>query len=319
MWSIYYDLFNSATCGGMAPEYVGDGEFGQATLPEGMAMSGIYVIWNAISKNRYVGISNNIKDRFKGRLEVITEMGFDSRDLNNICIFWGSVYVWNDNSEILRWYQQLFNGRRNMVKYGEKPCSKCSNTKCQNRQQSMFSQSTMFNQSTMFSQPSMNFIPYNIREKDFWCIPELDDKNIVLVSDRSMKVRLVDSSASNGNMAVESPVINNQIGNNHNNTFLGNIQLSNNPLANIFNSVESSPSKVEEVDLERLLIRYFLKKYGDGGTLSNNMKAKDYYVNKTGKDVMVYVAWDGKHTHGDRPYFTSSAFDAATWNVDMAW
>ncbi|GAA4259407.1 hypothetical protein GCM10022293_62200 [Azospirillum formosense] len=90
-------------------------------------------------------------------------------------------------------------------------------------------------------------------------------------------------------------------------------------MTNTIALAEPSPSKVGEVDLEKLLIRYFLIKFGDGGSVSNNQKAKGQYKNETGKDVMVYVKWNAKYTIGDKSGSASFGIDAATWNANTNW
>src|SRR5215212_7334392 len=94
MGYIHYDLSLSANCAGMAPVPTAGGNFGPATLPIGMAMTGTYIIVNTLTNNRYIGIANDIRNRFNTRLATVTEMGFPSIPIMAaIGVTWGHTRV----------------------------------------------------------------------------------------------------------------------------------------------------------------------------------------------------------------------------------
>lgn len=98
MGYIYYRLTHSATLQGMAPPALAGGAFGPAALPGGMAgMAGMYIIINCHGafENRYIGISQNIGNRFNTRMATITELGFPPAIMGQIYVVWGTVRVRN--------------------------------------------------------------------------------------------------------------------------------------------------------------------------------------------------------------------------------
>ncbi|KAA0680882.1 hypothetical protein DS837_23465 [Azospirillum brasilense] len=102
MFHIIYNLINSANCSGMAPEPADGGGFTNATLPDGMAMPGFYIIVNTLTNNRYIGISGNIRERFKTRLATVTEMGFNAAVMRAIGVTWGRVQALDsDRDQVL--------------------------------------------------------------------------------------------------------------------------------------------------------------------------------------------------------------------------
>jgi hypothetical protein len=105
MGFIYYHLNNSASLREMVPPTLGNGSFGEAKLPAGMAgVSGVYIIINCQNgnsiPNRYVGISQDIGKRFTGRMAVVTELGFPASTMENIYAVWGSVGIQDGNPTV---------------------------------------------------------------------------------------------------------------------------------------------------------------------------------------------------------------------------
>lgn len=98
MGYIYYRLTNASSLQAMVPPALGGGMFGAAALPAGMAgVAGIYIIINCNGplENRYIGISQNIGNRFAGRMSVVTELGFSAATMAQIFVVWRSVRVRN--------------------------------------------------------------------------------------------------------------------------------------------------------------------------------------------------------------------------------
>lgn len=101
MGYISYRLNQSATLATMVPPALPGGAFGPAALPPGMAgFPGMYIIINCqgptpATHNRYIGISNNIGNRFTPRMSVVTELGFPAATMGSIYVVWGSVRVRN--------------------------------------------------------------------------------------------------------------------------------------------------------------------------------------------------------------------------------
>jgi hypothetical protein len=91
--AVFYNLGNAASLTGMAPTPLLGGLFTNATLPAGLNGAGIYMIWNGTPgiDNRYVGISTNLNQRFRSRMSVVTELGFDAAQMDDIVVFWGTV------------------------------------------------------------------------------------------------------------------------------------------------------------------------------------------------------------------------------------
>jgi hypothetical protein len=95
---IYYRLTNAASLQNMAPAALMGGGFAAAALPPGMAgFAGMYIIINCIgaTENRYIGISQNIGNRFSTRMSVVTELGFPTATMAQIYVVWGTVRVRN--------------------------------------------------------------------------------------------------------------------------------------------------------------------------------------------------------------------------------
>ena len=92
---INFNFPNTATLNGMAPPALPGGMFGAAALPPGLAGAGLYIIVNTFTNNRYAGISNNLANRFQGRMETITECGFAAGQMAQIEVFWGTVSYQN--------------------------------------------------------------------------------------------------------------------------------------------------------------------------------------------------------------------------------
>lgn len=67
-----------------------------AIIPQG---PGIYVILNSYGQqnpyNRYIGISQNLYQRFGTRQATLVELGFTQQQLNEIWLYWGNVTWWN--------------------------------------------------------------------------------------------------------------------------------------------------------------------------------------------------------------------------------
>ena len=95
MSAINFNFPNTATLNGMAPPALPGGAFGPAALPVGLAGAGIYLIVNTFTNNRYAGISNNLANRFQGRMETITECGFAPAQMAQIEVFWGTASYQN--------------------------------------------------------------------------------------------------------------------------------------------------------------------------------------------------------------------------------
>lgn len=95
MSTVNYNLNNGATLSVMAPAPLAAGGFGAAALPAGLAGAGIYIILNDNHNNRYVGVSNDLAQRFQPRLETVTEMGFDQAEMNDILVWWGGITIQN--------------------------------------------------------------------------------------------------------------------------------------------------------------------------------------------------------------------------------
>jgi hypothetical protein len=61
-----------------------------------MAVAGTYIIVNTLTNNRYIGIANDIGNRFNTRLATVTEMGFPSiPTMAAIGVTWGHTRVLN--------------------------------------------------------------------------------------------------------------------------------------------------------------------------------------------------------------------------------
>lgn len=97
---IHFNLRHSARLGTMAPQPAGGG-FTNATLPPGMNMQGTYIIVNADTNNRYVGIATNIHARFVPRLATVTELGFAITTMDRIGVTWGETRTWDSNQQHL--------------------------------------------------------------------------------------------------------------------------------------------------------------------------------------------------------------------------
>lgn len=88
---VHFNLLHSTNLANMAPPTLPNGNFGNAQLPNGMDMPGMYIIVNTGTNNRYIGIANNIKNRFSHRLPTVVELGFDNATMSRIGVTWGSV------------------------------------------------------------------------------------------------------------------------------------------------------------------------------------------------------------------------------------
>lgn len=88
MYEIRFDLNNSHSLNTMAAPVP---MYGGGAVPPGMAIPGIYCIFNTVTHNRYLGIAGNIANRFNGRMGVINEMGFAQAALQGIWAWWGTV------------------------------------------------------------------------------------------------------------------------------------------------------------------------------------------------------------------------------------
>jgi hypothetical protein len=53
----------------------------------------MYIIWNTNTNNRYAGISTDLERRFRSRMDVVTELGFDRDEMDRIVVFWGRAQV----------------------------------------------------------------------------------------------------------------------------------------------------------------------------------------------------------------------------------
>jgi hypothetical protein len=96
MADIHYNLNNASTLACMVPPTIGPGAFGNAAIPGGMAgNAGMYIIWNSTNNNRYAGIATDLGTRFGGRMETVTEMGFDIPQMRTMFAFWGQVHLRN--------------------------------------------------------------------------------------------------------------------------------------------------------------------------------------------------------------------------------
>jgi len=93
MSNINFNLTNASYLGGMAPPALAGGAFGNATLPHGLAGAGIYLIVNEANDNRYVGISNNLAQRFATRMATVTEMGWSTANMNQLSVYWGGIQI----------------------------------------------------------------------------------------------------------------------------------------------------------------------------------------------------------------------------------
>jgi hypothetical protein len=89
---INFDLSNAASLHTLA-----SGGAGLAgTLPPGMpGIGGLYLIFNAINDNRYIGKSGNLRQRFEGRMLTVNELGLSQANLAGLGVFWGDVATWN--------------------------------------------------------------------------------------------------------------------------------------------------------------------------------------------------------------------------------
>lgn len=66
-------------------------------LPAGFpAAAGLYLIYNQNTNNRYMGISNNLNNRFAGRQGACFELGFPQNVLNNVGAFVGTMRYRNN-------------------------------------------------------------------------------------------------------------------------------------------------------------------------------------------------------------------------------
>jgi hypothetical protein len=96
MSQVVYNLMNGATLSCMVPPtQPGGGAYGDASLPQGLAGQGMYIIVNTVSNNRYAGISTDLAQRFNSRMATVTEMGFTTELMNRIWVFWGLAAVQN--------------------------------------------------------------------------------------------------------------------------------------------------------------------------------------------------------------------------------
>lgn len=100
MPEVNFDLQHFSTLGGMVPEELANGQFGQAQLPANMNGAHVYIILNIndIPHNRYIGISSDIEQRFNTRLATVVEMGFSQTIMDNIGVWWGTAW-YRDNPQ----------------------------------------------------------------------------------------------------------------------------------------------------------------------------------------------------------------------------
>ena len=88
---IQFNLSDAIQLTPLAAPYNG----GEGVLPDGIngAGEGIYLILNRClgTENRYMGISENIHNRFSGRLGVVFELGFPRSYLTKIWAYIGTV------------------------------------------------------------------------------------------------------------------------------------------------------------------------------------------------------------------------------------
>jgi hypothetical protein len=92
MCCIVYQLVNTGPLETLASP--GSGQPG--TLPQGMGnQPGLYLIYNALTNNRYIGKSGDTAQRFAGRMLTINEFGLTSQNLSGIAGFWGTALAFN--------------------------------------------------------------------------------------------------------------------------------------------------------------------------------------------------------------------------------
>lgn len=95
MSQVVYQLMSASTLRCMVPPMQGPGAYGDAALPVGLAGSGMYIIVNVDTGNRYVGISTDLAARFSPRMATVTEMGFRANWMEKVWLFWGGAAIQN--------------------------------------------------------------------------------------------------------------------------------------------------------------------------------------------------------------------------------
>lgn len=92
MCCILYPLINTGPLETLAS--LGAGQPG--TLPQGMGTQpGLYVIYNSLSNNRYIGKSGDMAQRFASRMLTVNELGLTTQNLSGIGAYWGAVQAFN--------------------------------------------------------------------------------------------------------------------------------------------------------------------------------------------------------------------------------
>ncbi|HQT75626.1 MAG: hypothetical protein B7Z80_13110 [Rhodospirillales bacterium 20-64-7] len=91
MADIRFNLTSAADLDCMVAQPTINGGWMAGNLPPGMLGSGMYLIWNRLTNNRYAGVSGNLQNRFQKRYETITECGFPTNAMREIVVFWGGA------------------------------------------------------------------------------------------------------------------------------------------------------------------------------------------------------------------------------------
>lgn len=99
---IYFELNNLITfdsfVSGLGPGRIWNPSQVPAIIPQA---PGIYVILNTYGQqnqnnhNRYIGISQNLYQRFGPRQATLVELGFTQQQMDEIGLYWGNVTWWN--------------------------------------------------------------------------------------------------------------------------------------------------------------------------------------------------------------------------------
>jgi hypothetical protein len=96
---IIYMLTDVAAVDSFVSTKIGHNKWSDSSLPPTLnkGSGAMYVIHNYGTDNRYVGRTDNLKNRFGGRLGVCWELGLDQKNLKGIYVHSGKVVIEDPN------------------------------------------------------------------------------------------------------------------------------------------------------------------------------------------------------------------------------